>query len=243
RRLRNDFRALERLKSESTIVDFAAPGALYGGVPESYIVRFYGRGVWRPEASQEILIRERHEVAITLGASYPRMMPELQWKTPIFHPNISASGVVCLGGYGTHWVPSLNLDELCSMLWDMIRYGNFDVESPYNREAAQWTRTQTEFVFPLDARPIRDRVTGEAPSTRLPPITSQPQHGRAEAEVVFLEPTPTPVESAEIVDAELVNPEASANAQPRIEPRGSGPAPTSDSAATAPDGGDIMFID
>ena len=66
------------------------------------------------------------------------MMPELAWKSPIFHPNISASGVVCLGGYGTYWVPSLALDELCSMLWDMIRYENFDETSPYNREAAAW---------------------------------------------------------------------------------------------------------
>ena len=27
--------------------------------------------------------------------------------------------MVCLGGYGTHWVPSVQLDELCMMLWDM----------------------------------------------------------------------------------------------------------------------------
>ena len=86
------------------------------------------------------------------------MMPELTWMSPIFHPNISASGVVCLGGYGTHWVPSLSLDELCGMLWDMIRYRNFDVESPYNREAALWAKTQTRFAFPLDDRPIRDRI-------------------------------------------------------------------------------------
>ena len=67
---------------------------------------------------------------VTLGASYPRLQPELAWQTPIFHPNISAGGVVCLGGYGTYWVPSLNLDELCEMLWDMVRYANFDVLQP-----------------------------------------------------------------------------------------------------------------
>ena len=63
------------------------------------------------------MLRDQHEVTIRLGANYPRMMPELSWKSPIFHPNISGSGVVCLGGYGTYWVPSLNLDELCEMLW------------------------------------------------------------------------------------------------------------------------------
>lgn len=87
------------------------------------------------------------------------MIPELAWQTPIFHPNISATGVVCLGGYGTHWVPSLMIDELCHMLWDMIRYQNYDTESPYNRAAAVWAREQTEFPFPLDERPLRDQLT------------------------------------------------------------------------------------
>ena len=56
--------------------------------------------------------------------------------TPIYHPNISEIGMVCLGGYGTHWVPSVQLDELCVMLWDMLRYHNYDIRSPYNRESA-----------------------------------------------------------------------------------------------------------
>ena len=89
------------------------------------------------------------------------MMPELNWNSPIFHPNISASGVVCLGGYGTHWVPSLSLDDLCEMLWDMIRYRNFDVDSPYNREAALWAKDQTAFALPVDCRPLRDRLANE----------------------------------------------------------------------------------
>ena len=54
------------------------------------------------------------------------MMPELAWKSPIFHPNISASGVVCLGGYGTLLGAESALDELCGMLWDMIRFENYD---------------------------------------------------------------------------------------------------------------------
>src|SRR6185503_15157254 len=100
--------------------------ASYDRPPEMYVIRFRGNGAWRPEGSTAIAIRERHECHVRLGANYPRMMPELSWKTPIFHPNISSSGFVCLGGYGTFWAPSLHLDELCIMLWDMIRYENYD---------------------------------------------------------------------------------------------------------------------
>ena len=83
-------------------------------------------------------------------------MPEIRWITPIYHPNISEIGMVCLGGYGTHWVPSIQLDELCNMLWDMARYHNYDIRSPYNRDAALWVASQTTFLFPVDSRPLRD---------------------------------------------------------------------------------------
>ncbi len=200
RRLRTDLKALEKLRDESTIVDFSVPGALYGGPPESYVVKFRGRGFWRSDGRTDVLVREYHEVAIQLGAAYPRMMPELSWKTPIFHPNISGSGVVCLGGYGTHWVPSLNLDELCNMLWDMIRYENFDVDSPYNREAALWAKTQRQFPLPIDTRPLRDKLGAvESPvmEPSKPPITARP---RPVEEVVFLD-------DSDIIDAEVVEPE------------------------------------
>jgi hypothetical protein len=158
RRLRSDQKAMEQLRAESQILDYTAPGPMFGGPPESYGVRFRGLGLWSPDGSQEVLIRDEHEVLIRLGASYPRMMPELIWKTPIFHPNISANGVVCLGGYSTHWVPSLQLDELCTMLWDMIRYENFDVDSPYNRAAAQWAKEQSVYDLPIDRRTLRDNA-------------------------------------------------------------------------------------
>jgi ubiquitin-protein ligase len=150
RRLRNDHAALERLRDESSVLRFRAAGK----PAQQYMVEFQGRGLARVRGRVSLI--ERHEVEIKLGVSYPRSMPELRWVTPIYHPNISEIGMVCLGGYGTHWVPSLNLDELCGMLWDMARYHNYDVRSPYNREAAFWVANQTNIKFPLDARPLRD---------------------------------------------------------------------------------------
>ena len=43
------------------------------------------------------------------------------------------------------------------MLWDMARYQNYDIRSPYNREAALWAANQTTFKFPIDPRPLRDK--------------------------------------------------------------------------------------
>src|SRR5262245_50812535 len=158
RRLRSDHKALQNLANESSIFSFAG----HGDPPELYVVRFAGRGLLKSDAVGDVQFQNLHEVHIRLGAAYPRMMPELAWKSPIFHPNISASGVVCLGGYGTYWVPSLTLDELCVMLWDMIRYENYDETSPYNRDAANWIKNQIHYRLPLDARPLRDRKAGYA---------------------------------------------------------------------------------
>lgn len=205
RRLRSDLKALQLLRAESSILDFETRAAL-ADPPHEYHIRFEGRGVWRPPQSLDVLVRDYHEVTIRLGASYPRMMPELLWRTPIFHPNISSSGVVCLGGYGTFWAPSLNLDELCVMLWEMVRYANYDVNSPYNREAALWAKTQTQYRFPLDLRPLRDRVKRPASSA----ISTQMESARAiqppQPDIQFLgDVVECDVIDAEVVDAELVD--------------------------------------
>lgn len=154
RRLRTDFQAMTRLKEDSSILDFQC----FDKPPQRYLVTFTGKGLLQPPESDEVNQIEFHQCEIRLGASYPRNKPDLKWKTPIFHPNISALGQVCLGGYGTNWVPSLNLDELCEMLWDMIRFANFDTKSPYNYKAARWAERQTQYRFPLDGRSLKDLV-------------------------------------------------------------------------------------
>ncbi len=153
RRLEADNRSVEKLDAESSIFSFVASGT----PPTRYRLQFKGPGLSRT-ARGDIQIVHDHEIIVELGAAYPRLVPNLLWQTPVFHPNISNNGVVCLGGYGTHWVPSLTLDEMSTMLWDMIRYENFDIDSPYNRDAAIWARDQKDFRFPLDQRNIRDRI-------------------------------------------------------------------------------------
>jgi len=187
RRLRSDLAAMDRLRDQSSLFTFRASG----NPVADYHVVFHGNSLARVRG--RVAVADRHEVVIKLGASYPRTMPEIRWLTPIYHPNISEIGMVCLGGYGTHWVPSLNLDELVGMLWDMARFHNYDVRSPYNRDAALWVANQTTFMFPLDTRPIRDlraalgrvdspgsppRPVPEPPGTAEPAASSWPEQNR-----------------------------------------------------------------
>lgn len=180
RRLRSDLSAMERLQSESSILRFRA----FGKPTQRYLIEFHGRGLAR-DAKGKVAIQDHHEVEVKLGTGYPRTMPELRWLTPIYHPNISEIGLVCLGGYGTHWVPSLHLDELCVMLWDIVRFHNYDIRSPYNRDAALWTANQTTYTFPTDGRALRDvRIAQGRIESEPRTAPSEPDSG---AEVVVFE--------------------------------------------------------
>ncbi len=201
RRLHADHDALRALKESSTVFDFQA----FGDPPERYMVTFMGKGLIRSGEEDPPLIADVHRVEIRLGIDYPRSRPDLQWLTSIYHPNISAVGAVCLGGYSTNWVPSLGLGELCEMLWDMVRYANFDPRSAYNYAAGRWSESQSEFEFPLDRRSLRDRITrtvgdniirfseGGKPKPKAPPPPPPPAARPGEEDILVIdETTPAP---------------------------------------------------
>ncbi|QDV32678.1 ubiquitin-conjugating enzyme E2 [Tautonia plasticadhaerens] len=210
RRLRSDRSAMERLSEESTIFRFRASG----DPTQRYLIEFHGRSLARERG--KIVPLDTHQVEVKLGASYPRTMPELRWLSPIYHPNISEIGLVCLGGYNTHWVPSLQLDELCEMLWDMARFHNYDLRSPYNRDAAIWAASQSSFAFPMDPRPLRDLRASK---------------GRTDPEPI---PLATPIEPASLApDEPIILFDAEVSLPPRREQSGPRPEPPPD----------VIFID
>lgn len=212
RRLRSDLAAMERLVEESSIVRFQA----FGRPATRYVIEFHGRSLVRER--NKVAARDHHQVEVKLGSSYPRTMPELRWLTPIYHPNISEIGLVCLGGYGTHWVPSLFLDELSNMLWDMARYHNYDIRSPYNRDAALWVANQTTFTFPMDERPLRDlRVARGRVESVARPVGATAPESTAPAGPRGEEVKPRPTALGEDEQVVILDPPNGAS-PPRPEP-------------------------
>jgi hypothetical protein len=199
RRLQRDLAVLEGLRRESPIFDFQVDPRALSTAPELYRLRFKGRGLalqTRALRRSQVVVQSEHEVLLHLVAAYPRSAPHLKWLTPIYHPNIARSGAVCLGGFGTHWSPGIQLDQLCEMLWDMCRWRNFDVANPYDREAATWARRQPTSAFPVDPRELRP---GHAPGGQVktevfrgsiaeqPPTVSEAPPPPKPVEITFLE--------------------------------------------------------
>ena len=148
-RMKNDYEEMLRLKAESSIIDFQT----MGNPPQKYLLSFYCAGIKLDDASKPSIIQE-HRCQVVLGAQYPSQPPDVTWLTPIFHPNIKLQAV-CHSG---QWAPSWSLAEFVSELADMARYAKYNLQSPLDTKAAEWAKRNLN-LFPLDARPIRDKMT------------------------------------------------------------------------------------
>ena len=230
RRLKADLETLRSLKENSTVVDFQS----FGDPPERYLITFKGQGLIRKSEAEAVEVADVHRVEIRLGIDYPRSRPDLQWLTSIYHPNISAVGAVCLGGYSTNWVPSLGLSELIEMLWEMVRYANYDPKSAYNYAAGRWSETQTQYDFPVDRRNVRDRLTRTIGDNVIkfgdPPKDQKPSTATAPARA------PAPVSSSPADDDILVIDDDT----PPVPPR---PAPVMRPRPAPADDEDILIIE
>ncbi|HEY3225885.1 MAG TPA: ubiquitin-conjugating enzyme E2 [Planctomycetota bacterium] len=203
RRLAADAEAMKALREQSTIIEYQA----HGDPPERYLVTFRGRGLVRRTEADPVEVADVHRVEIRLGIDYPRSRPDLQWLTSIYHPNISAVGAVCLGGYSTSWAPSLGLAELVEMLWEMVRMSNYDPKSAYNYAAGRWCETQRQFDFPIDPRSIRDRLGRTVGSNVIKlDLVSEPARP-APAPSVAPRPAPPPAPAEDILIIDDASPE------------------------------------
>lgn len=104
--------------------------------------------------------RDSSDVDIVLPARYPFVAPKVTIKTPVFHPNVYSSGLVCLG---ETWIASEGLDLLVRRL---IRLVTLDPlvsggMPPANQMASSWyhrKRKQSPDIFPTEAVNFEDET-------------------------------------------------------------------------------------
>ena len=82
-------------------------------------------------------IQERTDITIKLLSRYPYVEPTAEISTPIYHPNVYASGKICLG---TRWCPSQYLDQVVRRIIQIITYDEciLNESSVANRHALNW---------------------------------------------------------------------------------------------------------
>jgi ubiquitin-protein ligase len=123
--------------------------------------------------------REQTRVGISLPARYPFQPPSAAVQTPIWHPNVFASGTICLG---TRWSPTEGLDLFVQRLARLLTFDPLLVNtaSAANREAAAWyerARRQHPQAFPSD-RPEFERTAARRAGARVRWQETPPEDGR-----------------------------------------------------------------
>lgn len=147
-RLQSDLERLQALATSSSgrIVLLSGPSA---ACPVATVeLRYATAGSDRYPVER----REQTRIGISLPARYPFQPPSAAVQTPIWHPNVFASGTICLG---TRWSPTEGLDLFVQRLARLLTFDPLLVNtaSAANREAAAWyerARRQHPQAFPSD---------------------------------------------------------------------------------------------
>jgi ubiquitin-conjugating enzyme E2 D len=74
------------------------------------------------------------DLDITFTDKYPFQPPKIVFKTPLFHPNISTTGGICLDILKNKWSPALSISRVLLSILSLLTDPNPD--DPYRGEAA-----------------------------------------------------------------------------------------------------------
>lgn len=76
-----------------------------------------------------------YKLILTFSESYPAEPPNVKFKPPLFHPNVFASGTICLSilNVDQDWKPSISLKEILLGVQNLLDEPNLN--SPAQQEA------------------------------------------------------------------------------------------------------------
>jgi len=131
------------------------------------------------------------QLSVTFPADYPFKPPKLSFLTPIYHPNISADGQICVDILGDGWGPALTLGRVLLSLISLLSDPN--PANPLRPEVATQLKTdraayeKVSLRLHQEALPLPCSSTKTAPSLALSPLLSSPgcEGARSKARLMF----------------------------------------------------------
>ena len=102
--------------------------------------------VYKVPSLRRLLNNELREVPQTvvnlfLPAGYPREKPYAEAVEEVFHPNFGK--YVCIADF---WSPAQSLSDIVVLIGDMLQWKKFNIRSPLNAIAAEWSVEHPEEI-------------------------------------------------------------------------------------------------
>ncbi len=140
----------EQLKNTLELYPSISITRAEGQPPDHYELEYRLRGYVRnPDGTIEI--GDTHRVAINLPFGYPHFPPTVKPLTGIFHPDIDPAAI----RIAEQWQNKPSLADLALHIGEMICGSIYNVDDPFNQEAADWYLEHRE-ELPLDVLKIAD---------------------------------------------------------------------------------------
>jgi ubiquitin-protein ligase/tetratricopeptide (TPR) repeat protein len=115
-----------------------------GDPPATYEIEYQLTALTR-QGNGNIDQTGRHLLRINLPFGYPHFPPTVKPLTPLFHPDIDPDAV----RIASQWQQNPSLADLIIHIGEMLCAQKFNLEEPFNQEAADWYREHSA-DFPLD---------------------------------------------------------------------------------------------
>lgn len=120
--------------------------------PDEYVIVYdvVGAGM----KNGQMMEVQQHIVHIYLPHNFLEIGPATTFRTPHYHPNIYPNSNKFCAFAGSYRAGE-SLSDFIFRLGEVIQYKNFNLDSPANRDAANWAKFK-KTMFPLDKRDIRE---------------------------------------------------------------------------------------
>jgi ubiquitin-protein ligase len=144
--LKRDQLEMSRLSADYAHITFTTQSTV---APDEYLVTFTCKSFTAPPLGEGKCPEtgKDHCVRINLLSDYPREAPLLDWLTPLFHPNVTTEGAVCMGQLNERYLPGLGLKRIVLLLDEMLHWRNYDLFNSFNQEAALWAVKPASWPF------------------------------------------------------------------------------------------------
>ncbi len=121
-----------------------------GQPPDSYEIEYLFKGYVR-DVDGSIREGSQHRIRISLPFGYPHFPPTVKPLTAVFHPDIDPDAV----RIADYWQENPSLPELILHVGEMICGKIYNLEDPFNQEAADWYAEHID-ELPLDSLHVAD---------------------------------------------------------------------------------------